>query len=115
MKRQRFLDIKEVSDLLGLSESTLYRLARAGRLPAYKYGGQWRYAYAEIIRLSIQRWSRYWRVRERQLRKHPHSRPPRSTLLGRRIYEAYAKAGVFDRPLPRPDQSGSGTVIPKSG
>lgn len=37
------LDVKEASDLLGLNEQTVRRLARDGQIPAFKFGGSWRF------------------------------------------------------------------------
>ena len=40
---QPLLTAKNVARLLGIDEITVYRLARKGRLPAFKVGGQWRF------------------------------------------------------------------------
>jgi excisionase family DNA binding protein len=36
-----FLHVDEVGDLLGLSERTVWRLLKAGKLPGTKLGGTW--------------------------------------------------------------------------
>ena len=38
------MTVHEVSEYLKLAESTVYRLAREGRLPARKVGGVWRFS-----------------------------------------------------------------------
>ena len=38
----------EVQELLGVSASTLDRLAREGRIPAYKIRGRWRFFASEV-------------------------------------------------------------------
>ncbi len=37
------MNMKEVADYLELHVMTVYKLTRAGRLPAAKIGGQWRF------------------------------------------------------------------------
>lgn len=37
------LTLKEVSEFLGVSERTVYRLIKEKRLPAVRVGGQWRF------------------------------------------------------------------------
>ncbi len=36
------LTIREVADYLKIAERTVYRLAKEGRIPAFKVGGSWR-------------------------------------------------------------------------
>ncbi len=38
------MTISEVSDYLKLAESTVYKLAQGGKLPARKVGGVWRFS-----------------------------------------------------------------------
>ena len=45
------LTIKEVAALLKLAEKTVYAMANAGELPAFKIRGQWR-----IKRTELDRW-----------------------------------------------------------
>ena len=42
------LTIKEVSDYLKVTERTIYRLAAAKKIPAFKVGGIWRFSRADI-------------------------------------------------------------------
>ena len=44
------LTIKEVAALLKLAEKTVYAMANAGELPAFKIRGQWRIKRAELNR-----------------------------------------------------------------
>ncbi|WP_338879014.1 helix-turn-helix domain-containing protein [Achromobacter veterisilvae] len=43
-----FLTIKQVAELLKVTERTIYRLAAAKQIPAFKVGGTWRFSRAEI-------------------------------------------------------------------
>lgn len=43
--------IKEVATLLKLAEKTVYAMAQAGEVPAFKIRGQWR-----IKRSELERW-----------------------------------------------------------
>ncbi len=42
------LTIKEVAEYLKVTERTIYRLAAAKKIPAFKVGGTWRFSKAEI-------------------------------------------------------------------
>ena len=42
------LTIGEVADYLKVTERTIYRLAGAKQIPAFKVGGSWRFSKAEI-------------------------------------------------------------------
>lgn len=44
------LTIKEVAALLKLAEKTVYAMANAGEIPAFKIRGQWRIKRAELDR-----------------------------------------------------------------
>ncbi len=44
------LTLKQVADFLKVTERTIYRLAAAGKIPAFKVGGTWRFSRAEINR-----------------------------------------------------------------
>lgn len=44
------LTIKEVAALLKLAEKTVYAMAQAGEIPAFKIRGQWRIKRAELDR-----------------------------------------------------------------
>jgi len=39
----RLLTVSEVADLLRINKSTVYRMAKQGRLPATRVGRQWRF------------------------------------------------------------------------
>ena len=45
------LTIKEVADYLKVNERTVYRLAGAKKIPAFKVGGTWRF-----LRSDIEQW-----------------------------------------------------------
>ena len=42
------LTIKEVAEYLKVTERTIYRLAAAKKIPAFKVGGTWRFRQADI-------------------------------------------------------------------
>lgn len=44
------LTIKEVAEYLKVTERTIYRLAAAKQIPAFKVGGSWRFSRADIDR-----------------------------------------------------------------
>jgi len=38
-----FMTVEDVADLLRINKSTVYRMAKAGRIPATRVGRQWRF------------------------------------------------------------------------
>jgi excisionase family DNA binding protein len=48
------LMIKEVAEYLKVTERTIYRLAAAKKIPAFKVGGSWR-----LSRADIEQWIRH--------------------------------------------------------
>lgn len=42
------LTLKQVAEFLKVTERTIYRLAAAKKIPAFKVGGAWRFSKAEI-------------------------------------------------------------------
>ena len=46
--KQDILTIAEVSEYLKIAERTLYRLANAKKIPAFKVGGTWRFSQSDI-------------------------------------------------------------------
>lgn len=44
------LTLQEVADYLKVTDRTMYRLAAAKRVPAFKVGGTWRFSRVEIDR-----------------------------------------------------------------
>ena len=47
----RLLTVTEVADLLRINKSTVYRMAKQGRLPATRVGRQWRFRKSVLDRL----------------------------------------------------------------
>jgi len=41
--KDKLWTVKEVAEYLQLDEHTIYRMAREGKIPAYKVAGQWRF------------------------------------------------------------------------
>ena len=48
VKKEEVLTAEEVAEYLRIHPYTLRRLARAGKLPGFKIGGQWRFRKDEI-------------------------------------------------------------------
>ena len=46
---EKIVDAKEIAGFLGITEATVYRLAKSKKLPAVRIGNQWRFD-LEIIR-----------------------------------------------------------------
>ena len=44
----QILTVKEVADYLKVNDRTVYRMAAAGNIPAFKVGGSWRFRGIEI-------------------------------------------------------------------
>ena len=42
------LTLRQVADFLKVTERTIYRLAAAKKIPAFRVGGTWRFSKAEI-------------------------------------------------------------------
>ena len=47
-KDSEILTIKQVAEYLKVTERTIYRLAAAKNIPAFKVGGSWRFSRADI-------------------------------------------------------------------
>jgi len=39
----KMLTIKEVAESMGVHQRTIYRLAKGGKMPGFKFGGTWRF------------------------------------------------------------------------
>lgn len=46
--KSEILTINQVADYLKVTERTIYRLAAAKKIPAFKVGGTWRFSRADI-------------------------------------------------------------------
>jgi len=46
----RFLTLRQVADVLQMSQRTVLRMARSKQLPAFKLGGQWRLRESELAK-----------------------------------------------------------------
>ncbi|MEW5768251.1 MAG: helix-turn-helix domain-containing protein [bacterium] len=47
-RRPTIMTVKEVAKYLRMHMTSVYRLAKAGRLPAHRVGGSWRFKKGEI-------------------------------------------------------------------
>lgn len=56
------LTIKQVADFLQVAERTIYRLAAAKKIPAFKVGGTWRFS-----RSAIDTW-----IKQQTIDDHDH-------------------------------------------
>ena len=48
---QEVMNVEEVADLLRVTNQTVYKLVRSGRLPATKIGREWRFSRAKILEI----------------------------------------------------------------
>ncbi len=48
MQNDEVLKLKDIKNLLKVSEKTVYSMAQAGELPAFKVRGQWRFSRKDI-------------------------------------------------------------------
>jgi excisionase family DNA binding protein len=46
---REILTAKEVGEILRIHPSTLYRLVREGRIPAFRIGSEWRFLKDQIV------------------------------------------------------------------
>ena len=44
----QIMTVKEVADYLKVNDRTIYRMASAGKIPAFKVGASWRFKSCEI-------------------------------------------------------------------
>jgi excisionase family DNA binding protein len=44
------LTVEEVSDLLRIHQSTLYRMIRQGKIPSFQIGADWRFLRHRLVR-----------------------------------------------------------------
>ena len=49
------LTVRDLSNYLKVSPSTIYRLLKTGQLPAFKVGSDWRFNVEEIDRWRVER------------------------------------------------------------
>jgi excisionase family DNA binding protein len=54
------MTIGEVADYLKVTERTIYRLAGAKQIPAFKVGGSWRFSKADIDRWIREQSTQPW-------------------------------------------------------
>ena len=48
MTQRPYLTIQDVAKRFGVNTTTVYRLAKQGKLPAFKVGSQWRFSEARL-------------------------------------------------------------------
>ena len=68
MKREEILTLKEVCTLLQTHPSTLYKLTKRGRIPAFRIGQEWRFR-----RDAIKQWMAEKTIFSLQIRNVTHS------------------------------------------
>ena len=52
---RRIMTVAEIADYLNVGRRTIYRLARKGKIPAFKIGTDWRFDRDAIEKLMIDR------------------------------------------------------------
>lgn len=54
-RKEEVMTAEEIAEYLRIHPYTVRRLARAGKLPGFKIGGQWRFNRKELDRLQKQK------------------------------------------------------------
>lgn len=49
----KWLTLEQIAEYLQMSTSSIYKMAQAGKIPAYKVGRQWRFKKEEIDKWVI--------------------------------------------------------------
>ena len=44
----KWLTLEQIAEYLQMSESSIYKMAQSGKIPAYKVGRQWRFKKEDI-------------------------------------------------------------------
>jgi len=47
---EKWVTLEQIAEYLQMSTSSIYKMAQAGKIPAYKVGRQWRFKKEEIDR-----------------------------------------------------------------
>jgi len=56
MEMQRFITVKQVAEILNLSQPTIYRLLKKKNgIPVHRIGGSWRFIEKEVIQWAEDR------------------------------------------------------------
>ena len=71
------LTIKEVADYLKVTGRTIYRLAAAKQIPAFKVGGSWRFS-----RVDIDSWIKQQSMEVREIRRERHGDRAAQSKMG---------------------------------
>jgi excisionase family DNA binding protein len=50
LNMDKWLTLEQIAEYLQMSTSSIYKMAQAGKIPAYKVGRQWRFRKKEIDR-----------------------------------------------------------------
>jgi len=48
LNMEKWLTLEQIAEYLQMSTSSIYKMAQAGKIPAYKVGRQWRFKKEEI-------------------------------------------------------------------
>lgn len=59
----KWLTIEQIADYLQVSKEKVYKLCQRGKMPASKFGGQWRFE-----RTEIDQWLRKQRPQKKKLK-----------------------------------------------
>ncbi|MGH2505938.1 MAG: helix-turn-helix domain-containing protein [Ktedonobacteraceae bacterium] len=69
---EKLYDVKQLQEVLGLSERTIFRLLREGDLTGFKAGREWRFTQGDID-MYIESQRRKAGEKRRRERKLPHN------------------------------------------
>ena len=57
-KEDKILGVTELAKFFGVSEQTIWRWCKAGKIPAFKIGSQWRIRQSDLNRIINQKVSK---------------------------------------------------------
>jgi len=74
---EEVLTIRQLAELLQLSERTVYRLANDGEIPGLKVGGSWRFPRSQVAEWMEKQVQKSTRPESTGLKARAKGRPPK--------------------------------------
>jgi excisionase family DNA binding protein len=65
----KWLTIDQIADYLQVSKEKIYKLCQKGKMPASKFGGQWRFKMQVVDR---------WMLKDQAVKKKPNRKPQKA-------------------------------------
>ena len=76
VRDQDILTVKELSDLLRLHPTTVYKLVRQGKIPSFRVGNEWRFRKDAIMRWLSEKSESAGKVRKSHRYRHRWASSP---------------------------------------